>query len=136
VRKRKAAPPAAKNVLISAYLNPALHDTLKRLAAVRKAAKTRTRPTFLKAILEEALQQLAVKVKADADISFVPVAPGGNKQICYRISGAVHRTATQAANMANVQFADFLRTAITCYVRNHAGEIHEEAKAPSHRKRK
>jgi hypothetical protein len=57
----------------------------------------------------------------------------------YRV-GRIDRSLSAVSSMrsskhADVRLADFVRTALTLYLKKYASEIHETSKTPAHRKR-
>jgi hypothetical protein len=136
VRKResKAAP---VTVFIACSLNPDLRDSLKLLSASRKALEDRAgKPASLGGLVEEAIAKLAAMLKSGAEVSFIPVPRNNTGRTSFRIGSASHKLALKLSENADVKLSDFIRTAISLYVRSNASEIYEEAKTASHRGRK
>jgi hypothetical protein len=107
------------------------------LSASRKASKKGGgKPSFILDIVDEAIAKLAAMLKSGADISFIPVPRSSTGRTSLRVSAKSHRLALQASENADVKLADFVRTALSLYIRSHASEIYEETKTPSHRGRK
>jgi len=112
-----------------------LSDNLKRLSKTRKAAPT-VKPKFILNIVDEAIGHLASAVKAGAEISFLPMPRSSNGRTALRVSASAHRAAQKASEVADVRLADFVRTALSLYIRRHASEINQETKTARHRGRK
>jgi hypothetical protein len=75
-------------------------------------------------------------LKSGVEVSFIPVPRHNSGRTSLRISPASHRVAVKASEAADVKLSDYVRTALSLYVRSHASEIYEEAKTPAHRVRK
>jgi hypothetical protein len=137
VRKRKTKAASATAVFIACGLSPDLRDSLKLLSASRKAQRGKAdKPSFLNGILDEAITKLAAMLKSGVDVSFIPVPRNNTGRTSFRISPGSHKVALKASETADVKLSDFIRTAISLYVRSHAREIYQEAKTASHRVRK
>jgi len=136
VRKRKTKSAPTDAVFIACGLSPDLRDSLKLLSASRKAREAADKPAFINGIVDDAVSKLAAMLKSGADVSFIPVPRINSGRTSLRISPASHRLALKASEAADVKLSDFIRTAISLYVRSHASEIYEEAKTSTHRGRK
>ena len=137
MRKRKTRAASTTAVFIACSLSLDLRDSLMLLSSSRKAQRGKTdKPSFLNGILDEAIAKLAAMLKSGVQVSFIPVPRNNTGRTSFRISPASHRVALKASETADVKLSDFIRTAISLYVRSHASEIYEEAKTPSHRGRK
>jgi hypothetical protein len=76
------------------------------------------------------------KSKRRLNRSRVPVPRSSNGRTALRVSAKAHKVALQASENADVKLSDFVRTAISLYIRSHASEIHKEIKTAAHRGRK
>ena len=136
MQKRKVAAPRQGTATITLGLSPELCDSLKQLSAARKAALTvGDKPKFILGIVDDAIAQLAAALKDRKPVSFVPTPRSSNGRTALRVSAQAHRTAQRASETADVKLADFVRTALSLYVRSHAREIDQKTKTPSHRSR-
>lgn len=133
-RKTKSAPTDA--VFIACGLSPDLRDSLKLLSTARKDRPGGDQPAFINGILADAIAKLAAMLKSGADVSFIPVPRNNTGRTSFRISPTSHRLAVKAAEAADVKLSDFIRTALSLYVRSHAREIYQETKTASPRRRK
>ena len=137
MRKRKTKAASATVVFIACGLSPDVRDSLKLLSASRKVLRNQSdRPSFFNAIVDEAIAKLAALLKSGADIGFIPVPRNNTGRTSFRISPLAHKTALRASKNADVKLSDFIRTAISFYVRSHASEIYKEAKTSRPRRRK
>ena len=137
MRQRKVAAPRQGTATLTLGLSPNLRDSLKLLSQTRKAAqKPSSKSKFILEIVDEAIVDLASRLKSDAAVSFVPVPRSSSGRTSLRVSTRAHHVAQKASETADVKLADFVRTALSLYIRNHASEINQEAKAPGHRRRK
>jgi hypothetical protein len=138
VRKHPTKSAPADAVFIALGLSPDLRDSLKLLSARRKARSSPAggKPAFINGIVDMAIAKLAVALKSGAPVSFIPVPRVNSGRTSFRISPLSHRVAVKASEKADVKLSDYVRTAISLYVRSHAREIGEEAKTPGRRKRK
>ena len=136
MRTRKAKSTPAKSVFIACGLSPDLRDSLQLLSSSRKAIVEGSKPSFINAMLDEAIAKLAAMLKSGAAVSFVPVPRKKTDRTSFRISPASHKIALKACKDADLKLSDFIRTAISLYVRSNASEIYEEAKTDGHRGRK
>ena len=137
MRKRNTRAASATAVFIACSLSPDLRDSLKLLSASRKVQRAKAdKPAFLNGILDDAIAKLAAMLKSGVAVSFIPMPRNNTGRTSFRISPASHKVALKASETADVKLSDFIRTAISLYVRSHASEIYEEAKTPSHRVRK
>lgn len=135
VRKTKALAVKPASALVSVYLKPGLLEDLKGLVARRKLSPKRPdRPVFIRDILDEAIASLDARLQRGGAVSFVPVSPSDSRQTSMRVGGAGYRAAVRASKRADVRLADFIRTALTLYLKKCASEIHETSKTPAHRK--
>jgi hypothetical protein len=136
VRKTKALAAKPASALVSVFIGPGLLDDLKKLVAKRKLLpRWPDRPVFISNILDDAIASLDARLQRGATVSFVPVSPSDSRQTSMRLGGASHRAAMRASKRADVRFADFIRTALTLYLKKCASEIHETSKTPAHRQR-
>lgn len=134
MRKRKTKSAPTEAVFIALGLSPDLRDSLKTLSASRKARDAGgAKPAFLNGIVDDAIAKLVAMLKSGTEVSFIPVPRTSSGRTSFRISPSSHRLALKAAETADVKLSDFVRTAISFYVRSHASEIYEEAKTASHR---
>jgi hypothetical protein len=117
-------------------LSPVLRDSLKRLSANRKASRTAGKPVFILGIVDDAIGNLANLLNAGKEIAFVPAPRSSEGRSSMRVSARAHRIAQQVSEAADVKLADFIRTALSLYVRKHADEIYQKAKTSAHRSRK
>jgi hypothetical protein len=136
VRKTKALAAKPASALVSVFIRPGLLDDLKKLVAKRKSLPRRSdRPVFISSILDDAIASLNARLHRGATVSFVPVSPSDSRQTSMRLGGARRRAAMRSSKHADVRLADFVRTALTLYLKKYASEIHETSKTPAHRKR-
>jgi molybdopterin converting factor small subunit len=133
VRQRKVASPRQETATLTLGLSPELRDGLKRLSAVRKAARQAGRPIFIQGMVDDAIVNLAQMLNSGKEVAFIPVPRCSEGRTALRVSAQAHRTAQKASEAADVKLADYIRTALSLYLRNHANEIDKEAKAPRHR---
>ena len=136
MRKRTSKPTPVAAVFIASALNPDVRDSLKILSAARKERDATDKPVFINAIVDAAIAKLAAMLKSGANVVFVPVPRESAGRTSFRITPTSHRLALKASENADVRLSDFVRTAISLYVRSHAREIYKEAKTASHRVRK
>jgi hypothetical protein len=113
-----------------------LRDSLKLLSASRKANRKAGKPVFVLGIVDDALLNLAAILKAGKVVAFIPVPRSNEGRTSLRVSARVHGIAVRSSEDADVKLADFVRTALALYVRDHANEIHQETKTSAHRRRK
>jgi hypothetical protein len=136
-RKRKIAPATQGFGFTRPTLSADLQDSLKLISASRKAQGDKSnQPSYLNGIVDEAIAKLAAMLKSGADVNFVPLPTKNAARPTYRISPASHKLAVAASENAGVKLGDFIRTALTLYVRSHASEIYKEAKPAANRARK
>lgn len=133
--KRKVASTPSGSPL-TLRLSPSLIADIKLLSAARKGGATAGKPAFILGIVDEAILALAAQVKAGKAIAFIPMPRSSEGRTSLRVSAKVHATAIRTAEIADVKLADFIRTALSIYVQDHADEIHQKAKAPADRARK
>ncbi len=136
MRKRTTKSARTDVVWIACGLSPDLRDSLKLLSASRKAREDSDKPSFINGIVDDAIAKLAAMLKSGAEVSFIPVPRNNKGRASLRISPSAHKLAVKASETADVKLSDFVRTALSLYVRSHASEIYEEAKTPAHRVRK
>jgi molybdopterin converting factor small subunit len=137
VRQRKVASPRQGTATLTLGLSPDLYDSLKQLSAARKsAAKAGDQPKFILDIVDEAIAELAVVLKTGREVGFIPVPRSNSGRTSLRVGGRAHRLAQKASEIADVKLADFVRTALSLYVRSHDHEIDKKTKTSSHRGRK
>lgn len=136
MRQRKVAAPRQGTATLTLGLSPELRDGLKQLSATRKTARRGAKPVFIQGMVDEAILNLDQVLKSGKDVAFIPVPRSCEGRTALRVSAPAHRMAQKASEAADVKLADFIRTALSLYFRNHAHEIHKEAKAPTHRARK
>jgi hypothetical protein len=136
VRQRKVVAPRQGTATLTLGLSPDLRDSLRELSAVRKALRKGARPVFIQGMVDDAILHLDQMLKSGKDVAFIPVPRSSNGRTALRVSAPVHRIAQKASEASDVKLADFIRTALSLYLRNHINEIHKEAKAPAHRARK
>lgn len=137
MRQRKVAAPLQGTATLTLGLSPDLRDSLKLLSTARKAAaKADGKPKFILGIVDEAIAELVAALKDGKPISFVPIPRSSTGRTALRVSANAHRDAQKASEAADVKLADFVRTALSLYVRSHAREIDKEIKTSSHRGRK
>jgi hypothetical protein len=137
VRQRKVASPRQGTAPITLGLSPDLRDSLKQLSAARKAATVAaSKPKFIGGIVDTAIADLAEALRDGEAISFVPTPRSSTGRTALKVSAKAHRTAQKASEAADVKLADFVRTAISLYVRSHIREIDQKVKAARHRSRK
>lgn len=134
--KRKMASAPSGTDTLTLGLNPTLRDSLKLLSASRKAARKAGKPVFIQGMVDEAILNLAKMLKDKEQVAFIPVPRSSEGRTCLRVSVRAHRVAIQASETADVKLADFIRTALSIYLRIHAHEIDQETKAAGHRSRK
>jgi molybdopterin converting factor small subunit len=137
VQKRKVVAPRQGTATLTLGLSPDLRDSLKRLSAVRKAAaKVPGHEKFIIGIVDEAITELAAVLKGGTKVAFIPVPRSSGGRTSLRVGARAHATAQKASETADVKLADFVRTALTLYVRSHSREIDQEIKTSRHRGRK
>jgi molybdopterin converting factor small subunit len=137
VQKRKVAAPRQGTATLTLGLSPDLRDSLKRLSAARKATAKRTgQPKFIIGIVDEAITELANLLKRGEKVAFIPVPRSSEGRTALRVGTDAHAIAQKSSEAADVKLADFVRTALSLYVRSHAREIDQKTKAASHRGRK
>ena len=136
MRQRKVASPQQGTATLTLGLSPELRDGLKRLSAVRKASRKGAKPVFIQGMVDDAIIHLDQLLKSGKDVAFIPVPRSSEGRTALRVSAPAHRTAQKASEAADVKLADYIRTALSLYLRNHAHEIRKETKAPAHRPRK
>ena len=137
MQKRKVAVPRQGTATLTLGLSPDLRDSLKRLSAARKAAaKTAGQAKFIIGIVDEAIIELAAILRSRKEVAFIPVPRSSDGRTSLRVGGRAHNIAQESAEAADVKLADFVRTALTLYVRSHAREIDKKTKTSSHRGRK
>ncbi len=137
MQKRKVAAPRPGTATLTLGLSPDLRDSLKQLSTARKAAtKAGDRPKFILDIVDQAIAELAAILKNGGEVGFIPVPRSSSGRTSLRVGGHAHRIAQSASEIADVKLADFVRTALSLYVRSHAREIDQEIKASTHRRRK
>lgn len=137
MRQRKVAAPRQGTATLTLGLSPDLVDSVKQLSAARKAAaNTRGKPKFILGIVDEAIEELATALKAGRTVGFVPTPRSSGGRTALRASFDAHSTAQKASEVADVKLADFVRTALSLYVRSHIREIDQKAKTARHRGRK
>jgi hypothetical protein len=135
--KRKAASVPIGTATLTLCLNPSLHDGLKRLASRRKDAKRdRSKPVFITGMVDDAIIQLSAQLKKSAPIAFIPTPRSHEGRTALRVGAKAHEIASQASEAADVKLADFVRTALTQYLRNHTDEIDQKAQTSTNRGRK
>ena len=137
MRQRKVAAPRQGTATLTLGLSPDLVDSLKQLSAARKSApKAGGKPKFILGIVDEAIDELATALKVGRTVSFVPTPRSSKGRTALRVSSGAHRTAQKASEAADVKLADFVRTALSHYVRSHVREIDKKVKAARYRGRK
>jgi hypothetical protein len=137
VRQRKVASPRQGTATLTLGLSPDLYDSLKRLSAVRKAATSAAaQQKFIVGIVDEAIIELAALLKSGKMVAFIPVPRSSDGRTSLRVGTRAHLVAQKASEAADVKLADFIRTALSLYVRSHAREIDEKTETASHRGRK
>jgi len=136
VRQRKVASPQQETATLTLGLSPELRDGLKQLSAVRKALRKGGKPVFIQGMVDDAIVNLDQLLKGGRDVAFIPVPRSSEGRTALRVSATAHRIAQKASEAADVKLADYIRTALSHYLRNYAHEVHKEAKAPAHRARK
>lgn len=136
MRQRKVASPRQGTATLTLGLSPELRDGLKELSAVRKTMRRGGKPIFIQGMVDDAIVNLDQVLKSGKEVAFIPVPRSTDGRTALRVGVPAHRIAQKASEAADVKLADFVRTALSLYFRNHAHEIHKEAKAPSHRARK
>ena len=137
MRQRKVASPRPGTAPITLGLSPDLRDSLKLLSAARKVAPTASgKPKFIGGIVDAAIAELAELLKKGEAVSFIPTPRSSTGRTALKASAKAHRTAQKASEAADVKLADFVRTAISLYVRSHIREIDQKTKTSRHRGRK
>ncbi len=137
MRQRKVVSPRMGTATLTLGLSPDLYDSLKQLSAARKsAAQTGDKPKFILDIVDEAIAELAAILKSGREVSFIPVPRSSSGRTSLRVGERAHGIAQKASEIADVKLADFVRTALSLYVRSHAREIDQKTKTSSHRGRK
>ncbi|HKQ10906.1 MAG TPA: hypothetical protein VJS85_06930 [Rhizomicrobium sp.] len=137
MRQRKVAAPRRGTATLTLGLSPDLVDSLKRLSAARKSAtKADDQPKFILDIVDEAIAELAAILNRGGEVNFIPVPRSTNGRTSLRVGGRAHRIAQRASEIADVKLADFIRTALSLYIRSRTREINQEAKTSGHRGRK
>jgi hypothetical protein len=137
VHKRKVAAPRQGTATLTLGLSPDLRDSIRQLSAARKAAaKAAGQEKFIVGIVDEAIIEVAALLKSGKSVSFIPVPRSSDGRTSLRVGVRAHAIAQMAAETADVKLADFVRTALTLYIRSHAREIDKEIKTSSHRGRK
>lgn len=137
MRQRKVAAPRQGTATLTLGLSPDLVDSLKQLSAARKAAaKAGSKPKFILGIVDEAITDLAAALDSEKTISFIPTPRSSEGRTALRVSAGTHHAAQKASEAADVKLADFVRTALSLYVRSHLREIDQKVKATRHRGRK
>jgi molybdopterin converting factor small subunit len=137
VRQRKVAAPRQGTATLTLGLSPDLVDSLKQLSAARKsAANAGGKPKFILGIVDEAIDELATALKAGKKVGFVPTPRSSEGRTALRVSAGPHHTAQKVSEAADVKLADFVRTALSLYLRSRTREIDQEAKTSGHRSRK
>lgn len=134
--KRKVASASAGTDTLTLGLSPALRDSLKLLSASRKAARNAGKPAFIQGMVDDAILSLAQLLKRGNEVAFIPVPRTSEGRTSLRVSAHAHRVAILGSETADVKLADFIRTALSIYIRNHGNEIHQETKTSAHRGRK
>jgi hypothetical protein len=136
VPKRKVAAPQGTATL-TLGLSPDLRDSLKQLSAARKAvAKVAGQGKFIIGIVDEAITALAALIDSERKVAFIPVPRSSGGRTALRVGLRAHAIAQKSSEKADVKLADFVRTALSLYLRSHAHEINKEIKSSSHRSRK
>jgi hypothetical protein len=133
--RKVASAPSGTNTL-TLGLNPVLRDSLRLLSATRKAARTAGKPAYIQGMVDEAILHLSQMLKSDKSIAFVPIPRSSEGRTALRVSAGAHQVALRTSEVADVRLADFIRTALTIYVRDHANEIYAKVKTPTDRRRK
>jgi hypothetical protein len=136
VAKRKVASAPSGTDTLTLGLSPTLRDSIKLLSASRKATRKAGKPAFVLGIVDDAILNLAALTKAGKEVAFIPVPRSSEGRTSLRVSARGHEIAVRASEDADVKLADFVRTALSAYVRDHANEIHQETKTSAHRRRK
>ena len=137
MQKRKVAAPRQGTATLTLGLSPDLRDSLKRLSAARKAAaKAAGQGKFIIGIVDEAITELAAFLKNGKKVAFIPVPRSSDGRTALRVGVRAHATAQKASEAADVKLADFVRTALSLYIRSHAREIDKKTQTSSHRSRK
>lgn len=137
MQKRKVASPRRGTATLTLGLSPDLRDSLKQLSAARKAAAKAAGPErFIIGIVDEAIAKLAAALRDRKPVSFIPTPRFSTGRTALRVSANALRAAQKASETADVKLADFVRTALSRYVRSHAREIDKKTKTSSHRGRK
>lgn len=110
-------------VPVSGCLKAGTRENLTLLIAIRKTTnKAAGKPASVVAILDDAISVLATKLEGGRAVAFIPVPPNDCVRVSLRISTKTHQVAQKWAKAADVRVADFIRTALTFYLRKHASE--------------
>ncbi len=118
----KATSLLGTTVPVSVCLKSDVRENLTLLIATRKTTnKAAGKPASIVAVLEDAISALAAKIEGGSAVAFIPVPPDCVRA-SLRISTKTHQVAQKLAKAADVRVADFIRTALTLYLRKHASE--------------
>ncbi len=110
-------------VPVSVCLKTNTRENLTLLIAVRKTTnRAAHKPASVVAVLDDAISALTTKCESGSAVAFIPVPPTDCVRVSLRISTKTHQVAQKCARAADVRVADFIRTALTFYLRKHAGE--------------
>ena len=110
-------------VPVSVCLKPDVRENLTLLIATRKTTnKAARKPASVVAVLDDAISGLAAKFESHSAVAFIPVPPNNCVRVSLRLSTKTHQVARKWAKAADVRVADFIRTALSLYLRKHANE--------------
>ena len=119
----KAVSPRGSTVPVSVCMKTGARENLTLLIATRKTTnKAARKPASVAAVLNDAISALAAKFEGGSAVAFIPVPPHDCERVSLRINTKTHQVAQKWAKAADVRVADFIRTALTFYLRKHAGE--------------
>jgi hypothetical protein len=126
VLRKKAIKPISSRgttVPVSVRLKTDIRENLTLLIATRKTTnKAARKPASVAAILDDAVSALAAKLEGASEVAFIPVPPNDCVRLSLRINIKTLQAAQKWAREADVRVADFIRTALTLYLRKYAGE--------------
>lgn len=124
-RKRavRAVSGRGTTVPVSVCLKTETRENLTLLIATRKTTnKAAHKPASVAAVLDDAISALAAKFEGGGVVAFIPVPPNDCVRVSLRIGTKTHQVVQKWAKVADVRVADFIRTALTLYLRKYASE--------------
>jgi hypothetical protein len=103
---------------VAVCFKPGVRDALARLIRVRKSMVPRgKKPRSIVEIVDEAIKALSAQIQAKRKVHYVIVPATGCDRLSLRVNPNTYEIAQQHAVDDDVRATDFIRTAVTFYLK-------------------